>query len=174
MRTSALTALLILASPALLIASPAQSDVVLRPVPIGSGCPITLSVQRTSPTEIVNASEAALHQRSQRIRLAFDPLGTSGIRRAEVIVHASSSTPHVLPAATVSSVPELERNFDLSGTTPFGLHEKSLWLDGVGSVLFVDLTSITYMDGSTWHRSAGTVCRAVPNGFTLIALTPFH
>lgn len=147
----------------------ALANIILREQWTGNGCPVSLSVQRTSPTEIVNADQAQQHRGSQRIHLSVDPRDTSGIRRAEITVHATSLKPRFLPANSANTSPDLDRNFQISGPSTSGLRDRDLWIDGAGSVLSVDLTCITYVDGSTWHRSSGSVCRAVPSNFLLVS-----
>lgn len=178
------TALVLLISPSLSAAPQANSQtnsqadsqvaaptasVILRSPWTGSGCPVSLSVRRTSPTEIINASDAARHQGSQRIHLSVDPRDTSGVRRADLTVHATSLKVRYLPANSASASPDLDRNFQISGPSTSSLRDRDLWIDGVGSVLSVDLNSITYIDGSTWHRSPVSICRAIPSGFLLVS-----
>lgn len=148
----------------------ATAGIVLRSPWVGTGCPVALSVRRTSPTELVNASDAVQHRGSQRIHLTVDPRDTSGIRSADITVHATSRKGRYLPAAiSANNSPDLDRNFQISGPSTSSLRNKDLWIDGVGSVLFVDLTSITYIDGSTWQRSSDSVCRAIPSSFLLVS-----
>lgn len=146
-----------------------SASIILRSPWTGSGCPVSLSVRRTSPTELVNASDAVQHRGSQRIHLSVDPRDTSGIRSAELTVHATSLKGRYLPANSANASPDLDRNFQISGPSTSSLRDKDLWIDGAGSVLSVDLTSITYVDGSTWHRSPNSVCRAVPSSFLLVS-----
>lgn len=146
-----------------------SSGVVPRSPWTGSGCPVSLSVWRTSPTELVNASDAVQHRGSQRIHLSVDPRDTSGIRSAELTVHATSLKGRYLLASSANASPDLDCTFQISGPSTSSLRDKDLWIDGVGSVLSVDLTSITYVDGSTWRRSPDSVCRAVPSSFLLVS-----
>ena len=67
--------------------------------------------------------------------------------------------------------PDIDRDFKLTGAANVGLHGRNLWVEGVGGILSVDLTSILYVDGSTWHASPSSICHAVPDSFTLITAT---
>ncbi len=149
-------------------ASSAPSNTVLHSQWTGSGCPVFLTARRTSPTEIVNVSEASRHRGSQRIHLSVDPLGTPGVKDVEITVHASSLKSHFLPASEAVAGRYLDRDFRLSSPSSSDLRERDLWIDGVGSVLSVDLTSITYVDGTTWNRSSSSSCRAIPGNLLLI------
>ncbi len=166
----AITLLFLSAGP--ILSAPRQAasipGVIFSTPSVGNGCPVSFSVQRTSPIEVVNAADAERHQGAQRIHLTIDPLHTTGIKRARIIVHAVSLKAHLLPAAGSSSSPSVDHSFEISNASAAGLREKNLWVDGVGAILSVDLASITYVDGSTWQRSQSSSCRAIPSLLLLV------
>ncbi len=166
------TALALLSAPMLAFAAPSgpasKANLVLPPE--SEGCPIGLSVERRSPTEFVNTAESPHRADSQRIRLTFTPLDSPGIRTVDLTVHAFSNKGQILPAATRSSS-GIDRSFQISGPASSGLSQKDLWVERVGGVTSVELNSITYVDGSVWHRTAESSCRAVPSNLVLVDLT---
>jgi hypothetical protein len=65
---------------------------------------------------------------------------------------------------------------DLTKTVDFDLTVKSkgnestdLRLARFTAVTWIDLDSVTYADGSTWHASAGKTCRVVPDLMRLVS-----
>jgi hypothetical protein len=41
-------------------------------------------------------------------------------------------------------------------------------MHNVGSLSRVDLISVTYTDGTTWHANDSAKCRVVPSSFVLV------
>ncbi len=170
MRAPTLSACLLLLTPSAILAAPSPSDVLLRIEPLGVNCPVGFSVERRSATEVVNVGQAPRHRASQRIRLTFSPFDTLGVARVDLVVHAASPNLQLLPAvAPTEPQPDIDRSFQLGADGTSSLHQRDLWVDGVGSIQSVDLRSITYANGATWHPSANSTCRAVPNGLTLVS-----
>ena len=48
------------------------------------------------------------------------------------------------------------------------LSDADVWMHNVGSLTRVDLISIHYTDGTTWHATENFKCRAVPSNFLLV------
>ncbi len=163
---------LLLTAPVALSAAPSSSaaDVVLRSGPQSIGCPVDLFVERRSPTEMVNVAHSNRVGNSQRILLTFVPLAGLDIKHVTLTVHALSTKPQILPA-DAAPPSGIDRTFRFSGPADSPLLHKDLWIDGVGAISSVDLTSITYADGSTWHQSQDSRCSAVPNKLLLIDAT---
>lgn len=165
-------ALLIILSPVLpppsAPAAPLPAQMVVTP-PSPSECPVDFSARRQSITERVAIGDTApRHISGQGVQVSLQH-PRSNIRSAEVIVHAASNKPRTLPLAT--SAPrgaDLSRTFHLSGPATGSLRSQDLWLEGAGSILSVDLVSVTYADGSVWRKGPST-CRAIPSGLLLVS-----
>ena len=175
----AATAVALLSAPTLSLGAPSSpsevpsqlpSQINLRLPAPSEGCPVGLSVERRSPTEFVNTANSPHRGDSQRIRLTFTPLDSPAIRTVDLTVHAFSNKAQILPAATRSSS-GIDRSFQISGPRASGLSQKDLWVDRIGGVTSVELNSITYVDGSVWHKDEDSTCRAVPNNLILVDLT---
>ena len=176
MRALALAPSLLLA-PALLVAQGPAQPVIARvesaSVTSSSGtCPVGFDLHRNSPGLVANVDNASSHRGSQRIFFTLSPTGERSVRSIELTVHAISPGARIYPARSLAEpTPDIDRDFKISAPDSLGLHGRNLWVDGVGTILSVDLTSITYTDGFTWHASPASACHAVPNGFTLVNVT---
>lgn len=137
-----------------------------------STCPVGFDVHRNSPGLVANVGDPSRHRGSQRIFFTLSPAGENTPRSIELTVHAISPGPRIYPVQSLAEpAPEIHRSFQLSMPDSPGPHGRNLWVDNVGGILSVDLTSITYADGTVWHASAASTCHAVPNGFTPVNAT---
>ncbi len=152
--------------------APAQSrpaQVIVTQAPAGE-CPVDFSARRQSITERVAIGDTAPRRASgQGVQVSLEH-PRSDIRSAEVVVHAASNKPRTLPlSAPAPEGADLSRTFRLSGPATGSLRSTDLWLEGAGSILSVDLVSITYVDGSVWRQKPVATCRAIPSGLLLVS-----
>ncbi len=170
-------AVFLVLAPTVLLAAAAQAprDVVAS-VTLGNGsCPVSFDVHRNSPGLVANIDDPNRHHGSQRIFFTLAPADNRIVQSIDLVIHAVSARSRLFPAnLAADQTPDIDRDFKLSTPNSIGLHGRSLWVDGVGGILSVDLTSITYTDGSSWHTSSASICHAIPNGFTLVDATASH
>jgi hypothetical protein len=139
------------------------------PAATGSGCPVGLSAERRSDTMMLRAGDSRLKDSAQGLHITFNHRDEPQIESAEITVYGVTSKLRVLPAG-ISSSDEVSKTFELQRTKGSeGLQEASVWMQKVGSLTRVELTSITYADGTTWRRSKSSQCRAVPSALLLIS-----
>jgi hypothetical protein len=94
--------------------------------------------------------------------------GAPAIESIEVTVYAISGKARVIPAEVPPSdliTKTFELHRDGNNST---LKEADVWMNKVGALRWVDLISITWTDGTTWHTSETSKCRAVPSSFVLV------
>lgn len=117
---------------------------------------------------MVTKSAAKGHS-SLGLDLNFADAGALRIVRATLTVHGASGEAHAVPAGTTpdSDAVETFRLHADAGTE--GLLHSEVWLKEMSAVSWVDLTEIKYANGTVWHASSASKCRAVPNSFLLIA-----
>jgi hypothetical protein len=136
--------------------------------PDTSGCPVGFSASRRAAGQIMSASDARQAGPGQGLHLTLQhTLPGPAIDSVEIIVYGVSSKARVLPAGPrpedISKTFELRRSADSSALT-----EADVWMHQVGSLTSVDLISVTYANGTTWHASANLKCRAIPSNYLLV------
>jgi hypothetical protein len=140
---------------------------VLTGSPDSSGCPVGFSAERRSTTEVRYAKDGK-QLRGQGLELKFD-LQTKKILKANVTVRGVTGAGRLMPAGSAGS-DDVAEIFQLgTGAGEESLRHSSIWTERVATVRYVDLTEISYADGSVWHASQGERCRVEPNGFLLVA-----
>jgi hypothetical protein len=164
----------------------AATVTVLPTVPATSDCPIGFSANRQATGQIMSANDAKQAGPAQGLHLVLNNLeNTPAIESIEVKVYGTSPKPRVLPLGMQSGDTAVKLSTDLrSGsqssetvaknfefhrkTSRESLSEADVWMHKVGSLSWVDLISITYADGTTWHTTANLKCRAVPSDLLLV------
>jgi hypothetical protein len=132
------------------------------------GCPVGLFADRRSDMEMVRVHWAFRENGpAQGLHISFVHLVTPSIESAEITVYGVTSRPNILPVGAASN--EISKTFTLHpGEGSKGAQEATVWMYRVGALTRVELNSLTYADGSVWHESDGSKCRAVPNPFLLV------
>ncbi len=138
--------------------------------PDSAGCPVGFFASRQATGQIMSAKDAKQAGPVQGLHLTLSHLTRTpaDIQSIEVTVYGTSPRARVLPLAqqtsdTISKTFELHR----TGDNP-SLTDADVWMHQVGSLTSVDLISVTYADGTTWHAAANLKCRAVPSNYLLV------
>jgi hypothetical protein len=138
-----------------------------RGLPANSECPVGFFASRQATGQIMSAGDAKQAGPAQGLHLMLNHLTEPAIESIEITVYGVSSKARVLPAGPtpedVSKTFELRRS---AGST--SLSDADVWMHNVGSLSSVDLISITYADGTTWHATENLKCRAIPSNFLLV------
>jgi hypothetical protein len=145
-----------------------ESVIFYQDRPNDFGCPVGFNARRQGTSQIMSASDAKQSGPAQGLHLMLNHLNAPAIQSVEVTVYGVSPKAMVLPATsqsndTISKTFELQRQ---AGSN--SLSDADVWMHNVGSLSRVDLISITYADGSTWHATDSLKCRAVPSNFVLV------
>jgi hypothetical protein len=142
------------------------------------GCPVNIFATRQATTQMMYAGTRKLVSPVQGLHLTIDDQGyleatSSGafqlilIDSIDVIVTAVSTDARVIPVETSSS--DVIRTFHFSRTSSEkGLHDADVWMDKVGAIRWLDVTDVSFTNGTHWHAYANTNCRIVPSNFVLI------
>jgi hypothetical protein len=161
---------LVMASAGVLAQGNAHSEMtVLAGPPDSSGCPVGFSAERRSTTEVRYAKDGR-EIRGQGLELKFDSqTEPKKILKANVTVRGVTGVARVMPAGS-ASIDDVAEIFQLGAAVgEDSLRHSSIWTQRVATVRWVDLTEISYADGSVWHASQGERCRIEPSKFLLIA-----
>ncbi len=135
--------------------------------PDNSGCPVGFFARRQATGHFMSAGDAGQAGPAQGLHLVLDHLTAPAIESIEITVYGVSSKARVLPARVPSD--DVSKTFELrreSGSN--SLNDADVWMHNVGSLSRVDLISIHYADGTTWHSTENLKCRAVPSNFLLV------
>ena len=99
------------------------------------------------------------------LELSFDRLDTPSIKDAEITVHGLSAKGRVLPVQASPQEDALQAFHLHRSTDGTGLNRADVWVTKVATARWVEITSLQYADGSSWHASKTAQCRASLSGF---------
>jgi hypothetical protein len=135
--------------------------------PDNTGCPVGFYASRKATGQIMSAGDAKQAGPAQGLHLMLNHLTAPAIESIEITVYGVSSKARVLPAGPppedVSKTFELRRSEDSNS-----LSDADVWMHNVGTLSRVDLISIHYADGTTWHSTPHLRCRVIPSNFVLV------
>lgn len=145
------------------------SPTVTIVMPEMASCPVGFTVQRKGmPAMRSIASGDAVRRRGAGLDIHFSEYAALRIAQVKVVVHGVSTDPMLLQVAdskndNVTETFHLQRadgDKELAGS--------ALWTRAMGTISRVELTEITYTDGSVWRPSEESRCSAKPNGLVLV------
>jgi len=166
--TSALLAALLASATLSAQVKVAESPAVLFDAPMSSGCPIGISAERRSSVAVSTVGSAPGRTLSQGLQLRFSRLFTPGIEGVTVVVHGLSGKTQMMPAGIDSS--DVAESFHLNRAgQAASLSASYIEPKRVRTTQWVELTSVDYTDGTTWHESSGGQCKVTPSNFVLVA-----
>jgi hypothetical protein len=140
------------------------------PAATDGGCPVGLIAERRSDMMMLRTGDTRRNSSAHGLHITFDRRNQPQIESVEITVYGITSKSRILPAATSSSNDEVSKAFKLQRTKGSeGLQDGLVWMHKVGSLTRVELTSITYADGTTWSKSKSSQCHAVPSALLLIS-----
>lgn len=149
-----------------------------------SACPVGFYASRQATGQIMSAKDAKQPGSAQtptqnpgqgpvqglHLTLGYGYLASTpaNIQSIEVTVYGTSLGVRVLPLAQQAS-DTISRTFEFHRTsTDSSLTDADVWMHETGSITAVDLISVTYTNGNTWHASPTRRCRAIPSNYLLI------
>jgi hypothetical protein len=146
-----------------------STSAILTSGPSSESCPVGFSASRVAaPTMMVTKGAEPGHS-SLGLQLNFSRLAASQIVKASITVHGPSEKARVAPASTKADT-NMTETFELrSDAQAKSLLHAAVWMKKMGAVKWVNLTEIEYANGSVWHASSNSKCRAVPNYVLLVA-----
>ena len=145
----------------------ADSVVLYANRPDNSGCPVGFFASRQATGQIMTAGDAKQAGPAQGLHLILNRLTQPAIESIEITVYGISSKARVLPAGPLPE--DVSKTFELRRSAGSNsLSDADVWMHNVGSLSRVDLISVHYADGTTWHATENLKCRAIPSNFLLI------
>jgi hypothetical protein len=118
----------------------------------------------------INAPSGKVRPQLQRLRLTLTNPSSRDIVSAEFTAHGFSNKPRAMELSAGSNEPDLAKTIDLVLSVKGKGHASSdLSLNHFTAVTSIDLNSITYADGSTWHAPSPAACSITPSMVMLVA-----
>jgi hypothetical protein len=150
-----------------------QGTVLRLPRAPEASCPIGMRARRGAGFPVsMNAGRGATDSPAptQRIHLTMTNLLAHEIVSAQFVVHGYSNKARGMNVANSSSEPDLAKTVDVVLDVE-GKSEASsdLLLSRFTAVASIDLESITYADGNTWHTPSAEACSITPGPIMLVA-----
>jgi hypothetical protein len=132
-----------------------------------SGCPVGFYASRRATGQIMSAGDARQAGPGQGLHLTLNHLTGPAIDSIEITVYGVSSNARILPAGPLPE--DISKTFELRRSAGSNtLTDADVWMHNVGTLSRVDLISVHYTDGTTWHTTENLKCRAIPSNFVLV------
>lgn len=132
-------------------------------------CPVQLSAHHAHDTGMVRVSPRS-DLPGQGYSLNFKPLNWRAVEQAKITLHGLAGA-QVMPANGHPSKDATETFTVSPSTEPNHLFHSVVYVHKLTGVLWIQINDLTFADGTTWHESADSICRATPNGFMLVDAT---
>ena len=133
------------------------------------GCPVLMTAsQRSFPQQIKTGSTLPAEP-AQGLTVTMTGLGGLRIMSAEVVAHALSPRSRPVLSSNLEDA-DVTRSFHLKAKDGRDF-SRNLWMEGVTSIRWIEVKSLTYSDGSAWHESETERCIVRPNPLLLISST---
>lgn len=165
MRTSMILALLLFATiPATAQSTPGNRRSQFRLPSDMMACPVELRADRRA--NIVSREvDGKPIPTGQGLMLHF--LSRPTVVSADIIVHGYAGGVIAQPL-TVTSQSEATEKFHLTGSSSDPLIQPSIWTEKIHGITWLELTRVTFSDGSSWNSSIEKQCRIEPSLFVLV------
>ncbi|HEY4047569.1 MAG TPA: hypothetical protein VGM27_11950 [Acidobacteriaceae bacterium] len=150
---------------------------------VGADCPIDMRASHSAGVPVGMNAGPTINGRSlsgqtpppslaQRIHLTMTNLVSHDIVSAQVTVHGFSDKWKVIDLKNLSQAPDLAKTLEVVLDVKSKGHASSdLSLSHFTAVSSIDLDSITYADGTTWHAPLPGDCSVTPDPIMLVADT---
>ena len=158
------------ASPEASLQSATTATILTMPA-MGESCPVELRAQPgVAPGMVIVVDGNTSTSQKLNLRLT-NSIDRRAIASAQITVHGLTAHGRISPAAFSNSEADtVSKHVDLSlSVAPGTSASTDLLFRGFTSILWIDLDSITYADGSMWYSSAQRKCQVVPDRFMLVA-----
>jgi hypothetical protein len=133
----------------------------------GTGLPVAMSAGPARNNPMAGAPALV-----QEIHLTMTNPLSHEIVGAQFVVHGFSAKWRAMNLADSSQAPDLTKTMDMVVSVKGkGQASRDLSLRRFAAVTSIDLTAITYADGSTWQTPSAAACSVTPDMVMLVAST---
>jgi hypothetical protein len=149
-------------------APPPAKNLLLRSTdPSPTSCPVGLSAKPGIGGNVMTIA-ASGGAGSQMLNVDLNNTGSHHIIAAKITAHGLTAHGHVIPANYLDAATTTKQVNLILAVAPGATESRNLLFKGFTSVSLIDLDSLTYADGSAWHRSPQHPCSIVPNPIMLV------
>jgi hypothetical protein len=144
---------------------------VLQLVPLQNSCPIDMRAQQGTNGTMLSVENARPKGLAQLLHLTVTNSKPVGIVAAEITVHGFTAKGRAMPALSWrSDSAEATKTFDLRLSVDAKQDASTdLWVRAFTAISFIELNSVTYSNGSSWHSSPKTTCQVELDGLMEIS-----
>jgi hypothetical protein len=154
------------------IGNPPQTHTIVAQIPQASIlCPVGVRVQQAASWNAMEVDHIRPAGLAQLLHLTLANPNASRISKATVTVHGftpktrATLTPMAVDKAPYDAAKTLDVTFPESPGKEVSV---DLWVPGLSAAYSIDLSAVTYADGSTWKLADGRSCRTSIDGFMLV------
>ena len=144
-----------------------QGSATVSRLPRPSTCPVSFAVEQRTAGQVYRVGDHRSAGSSQYLEITVTPPEQKRILSAEISVRGTDGSLHALlvgrSAGDVEKTFHLRREADRLSYRQFGV-----WVEGMSSVRWVDLQSVTFADGTTLRSPGPADCRTEPNRLLLV------
>jgi hypothetical protein len=147
-----------------------SSATVARLSRLTQGCPVGLQAQRQGAANMVTINGRPQREAGPSVRLTvINPQGRD-IVGATVVVRGYDSRPRFFPVLGNGPATTMKKTVTLKLNVGGGDNgATNLTMKNFGSIASIDLESLEYADGFTWHASVEQPCTVEPDLLLLVA-----
>jgi hypothetical protein len=146
-------------------------------------CPVNIEARHATQTPVsvnadgkdlqgpaINAPKGQVAPQFQRLQLTLTNPSSQDIVSAEFTAHGFSNNPRAMELSAGSNAPDLAKTIEIAlGVKGKGHASSELSLKHFTAVTSIDLNSLTYADGTTWHAPSPGACSITPSLVMLVA-----
>jgi hypothetical protein len=152
--------------------APGQSSLTWSRSLNANNCPVTLQADHAGLFVKRDVNDRGLQSTvlNQRIHLTITNLSAHNIVSAEVTAHGLSETWRFVPLMATQPVPDLAKQVKL--TVDVKAKDRAshdLAFSHFATVTSLDITTLTYADGSSWRATAPGACSVTPSPRMLVS-----
>ena len=163
MRRLILHTLFLAAAP--LLAQSTTSSVVLVTPPGGQNCPVGLTARYSAQGTVKETGKAPSHS---NLGYTVTFLPGHSLKQAKLTLHGLDGVTF-MPANDHSTSNASEDLTVAPSAIGNGQFESVVYAEKLTGVRWIELTDITYADGTRWQKSDKSTCVVVPSGLRLVA-----
>ena len=146
-------------------------------------CPVNMQARHAMQTPVsvnadgkdlqgpaIHAPKEQVAPQFQRLQLTLSNPSSRDIVSAEFTAHGFSNKPRARDLSAGSNEPDLAKTIEIAlGLKGNGHVSSDLSLQHFTAVTSIDLNSLTYADGTTWHAPSPGACSITPSPVMLVA-----
>jgi hypothetical protein len=154
------------------IGNPPQTQtLIIQLPPLNNACPVSVQARQAASWNRMEVGNDHPKGPVQRLHLTLINPKSKQITRATVTVHGLTPKTRATftPMAIDNAPSDAAKTLDVAFADGTGKEVSAdLWVPGLSATNSIELTAVTYSDGSTWKLTDGRTCRTPIDGLMLV------